>query len=60
MSRDDASLLDIARAAQLILGFAEGLEKSELVAKPSNDYLLTSAIGTQIFLGEKLPECETS
>jgi uncharacterized protein with HEPN domain len=32
MSRDDASLLDIARAAQLILGFAEGLEKSELVA----------------------------
>lgn len=32
MSRDSASLLDIARAAQLILEFAQGSEKSELAA----------------------------
>lgn len=32
MSRDNASLLDIARAAQLILEFAQGLEKTELAA----------------------------
>jgi uncharacterized protein with HEPN domain len=32
MSRDNASLLDIARAAQLILEFAQGLEKAELRA----------------------------
>lgn len=32
MSRDNASLLDIAKAAQLILEFAQGLEKTELAA----------------------------
>lgn len=32
MSRDNASLLDIARAAQLILQFTQGLEKLELAA----------------------------
>jgi uncharacterized protein with HEPN domain len=32
MSRDNASLLDIARVAQLILEFAQGLEKAELRA----------------------------
>jgi uncharacterized protein with HEPN domain len=32
MSRDSASLLDIARSAQLILEFAQGLEKTELSA----------------------------
>ena len=32
MLRDNASLLDIARAAQLILEFAQGLEKTELAA----------------------------
>jgi uncharacterized protein with HEPN domain len=32
MSRDNASLLDIAKAAQLILEFAQGLEKPELAA----------------------------
>jgi uncharacterized protein with HEPN domain len=32
MLRDNASLLDIARAAQLILEFAHGLEKTELAA----------------------------
>jgi uncharacterized protein with HEPN domain len=32
MSRDSASLLDIERAAQLILEFAQGLEKLELAA----------------------------
>jgi uncharacterized protein with HEPN domain len=32
MSRDSASLLDIAKAAQLILQFAQGLEKTELAA----------------------------
>lgn len=32
MSRDNASLLDISKAAQLILDFAQGLEKSELAA----------------------------
>jgi uncharacterized protein with HEPN domain len=32
MSRDSASLLDIAGAAQLILAFAQGLEKTELAA----------------------------
>lgn len=32
MSRDSASLLDIARSAQLILEFAQGLEKAELAA----------------------------
>ena len=30
MSRDNASLLDIFRSAQLILEFAQGLEKTEL------------------------------
>ncbi|SRR5579883_1319425 len=32
MSRDNASLLDIAEAAQLILEFAQGLDKTELAA----------------------------
>jgi uncharacterized protein with HEPN domain len=32
MSRDSASLLDITKAAQLILQFAQGLEKTELAA----------------------------
>lgn len=32
MSRDNASLLDIAKAAQLILEFSQGLEKPELAA----------------------------
>ncbi|HEY9660422.1 MAG TPA: DUF86 domain-containing protein [Allocoleopsis sp.] len=32
MSRDNASLLDIVRAARLILEFAQGLEKTELAA----------------------------
>lgn len=32
MSRDKASLLDIAGSAQLILEFAQGLEKTELAA----------------------------
>lgn len=32
MSRDNASLLDISRSAQLILEFAQGLEKTELAA----------------------------
>jgi uncharacterized protein with HEPN domain len=32
MSRDNASLLDIARAAQLILEFAQALEKPALTA----------------------------
>lgn len=32
MSRDNASLLDIARSAQLILEFSQGLEKTELTA----------------------------
>lgn len=32
MSRDNASLLDIARSAQLILEFSQGLEKTELAA----------------------------
>ena len=32
MSRDKASLIDIVRSAQLILEFAQGLEKTELAA----------------------------
>ncbi|MBD2058614.1 DUF86 domain-containing protein [Oculatella sp. FACHB-28] len=32
MSRDSTSLVDISRAAQLILGFAQGLEKTGLAA----------------------------
>lgn len=32
MSRDNASLLDIAKSAQLILEFAQSLEKTELAA----------------------------
>lgn len=32
MLRDSASLLDIAKAAQLILQFSQGLEKTELAA----------------------------
>lgn len=32
MSRDSASLLDIAKSAQLILEFAQGLDKPELAA----------------------------
>jgi uncharacterized protein with HEPN domain len=32
MSRDNSSLLDIAKSARLILEFAQGLEKPELVA----------------------------
>ncbi len=30
MSRDSASLLDLVRAANLVLQFAQGLEKAEL------------------------------
>jgi uncharacterized protein with HEPN domain len=46
MSRNSASLLDIAKAAQLILEFAAGFEKTELAANPEKQ----SAILYQIVI----------
>ena len=56
MSRDSASLLDIDRAAQLILEFAQGLEKLELAANLEKQ----SAILYQIvILGEAVKQLST-
>jgi uncharacterized protein with HEPN domain len=49
MSRDSASLLDIARAGQLVLQFAQGLNREQL----ESDVLRQSAILYQIsIIGE--------
>lgn len=49
MSRDDASLLDIIRAGQLILQFAQGLDRAEL----DSDLRTQSAILYQVaIMGE--------
>jgi uncharacterized protein with HEPN domain len=56
MSRDNASLLDIARAARLILEFAQGLEKIELAANLEKQ----SAILYQIvIIGEAVKRLST-
>lgn len=56
MLRDNASLLDIARAAQLILEFAQGLEKPELAANLEKQ----SAILYQIvIIGEAVKRLST-
>lgn len=57
MSRDNASLLDIARAAQLILEFAQELEKAELRANLEKQ----SAILYQIVvIGEAVKRLSTN
>jgi uncharacterized protein with HEPN domain len=49
MSRDSASLLDIVRAGQLVLQFAQGLNREQL----ASDLLKQSAILYQIaIIGE--------
>lgn len=56
MSRDSASLLDIARAAQLILQFAQGLDKANLAANLEKQ----SAILYQIvIIGEAVKRLST-
>lgn len=46
MSRDDASLLDIARAARLILAFKEGMDKAAFL----QDFKTQSAILHQLLV----------
>jgi uncharacterized protein with HEPN domain len=49
MSRDDASLLDIVNAAQRVLQFAEGLDKSELA---TNEEKQSAMLYQIIVIGE--------
>ena len=56
MSRDSASLLDIERAAQLIVEFAQGLEKLELAANLEKRFAILYQI---VILGEAVKRLST-